>query len=226
MFQLSLPISTLIISGLVGIAVLLILWGLLRVITGSFALSDLFIGEDLRASTSKFQWYLWTLMTLFAYVAIFTGRMWLGKMNVPTVPENVLIAMGLSLGTMAGAKFITTARVQQGSLKKEKKPGTSSEKWRFLVQGDDGRLDLSKTQIMAWTIIAVVIFFINVTVQLLSAEPQMPDIDRTLLLLMGLGQTGYLAKKGVTSEKTESPPPQPSPTPPPSALSPLHHPNS
>src|SRR4051794_30298959 len=53
-------------------------------------------GADGRPSTSKLQWFLWTVVTIFAYVAVYTARAWHGHPEpVDTIPSSLLIAMGL-----------------------------------------------------------------------------------------------------------------------------------
>ena len=62
-------------------------------------------GADKRPSTSKFQWWLWTVVVIFAYVAIYASRVNLNHFEaLSEIPQNVLIALGMSAGTMAVAK--------------------------------------------------------------------------------------------------------------------------
>jgi hypothetical protein len=86
-----------------------------------------------------------------------------------------------------------------------------------LVQDDDGIADLSKIQMLVWTAIAIAIFLVAVfhTVATIfdpSASPWpvvdpklnpwpnlgLPDIDGSLMVLMGLAQGAYLGKKLTT----------------------------
>src|SRR5713226_8043350 len=76
-------------------------------------------GQDGRASTSKFQWFLWTAVILFAYAAIYSARAFNGNPQpITTIPQNVLVALGLSSVTMVAAKGITSSFVNGGKLAK------------------------------------------------------------------------------------------------------------
>src|SRR5271155_5986877 len=91
---------------LTGIAGLVALWLLLLIATRKHPWSVV-IGEDGRPSTSKFQMLLWTAAVVFAFLAIFQIRYHSGYRQVlPDVPNNLLIAMGISVATTVSAKSI------------------------------------------------------------------------------------------------------------------------
>jgi len=161
-------------------------------------------GTDNRLSTSKAQWFLWTLAVAFAYVAVYTARAVHGDHSaLSTVPHNVLIALGFSTGTMVAAKGITWAYAGKGTITKNSAENSSIAD---LVTDDTGAPDLSKTQLLIFTFIAIGIFLINVFDQInkidlggpTPANSTLPDIDTVLMILMGLSQGGYLGKKLVT----------------------------
>ena len=70
---------------------------------------DLFRGFDGFASTSKLQWFLWLVIILFAYAALWTLRAEQGMYQaLSTIPVNLLTVLGFSTATAAAAKGITT----------------------------------------------------------------------------------------------------------------------
>jgi hypothetical protein len=76
-----------------------------------------------------------------------------------------------------------------------------------VVLTDDGQADLSKIQTLVWTFIAIVAYLYAVTSTVAqinaSADPAsipFPDIDRVLMVLMGLGNAAYIGKKLVSTE--------------------------
>jgi IPT/TIG domain len=168
--------------------------------------SRLITGADGRLSTSKFQWFLWTLVTLFGFCAVFIERMLSGEIEVdPSVPTNLLIAMGLSATTMTAAKGITTLYVDQGLIDKavtetvDARTSTQKSSARGgLVTDDHGMPDLSKIQMVSFTLIAIAIYLIRLGMQ--SSPPILLDIDPALMVLMGLSQGAYLGKKLTTKE--------------------------
>lgn len=75
-----------------------------------------------------------------------------------------------------------------------------------VVTDDENAPDLSKVQMLAWTALAGVIYLIK-TFQMLGQYitgdndlSQLPDIDTTLMALMGIGQAAYLGKKAADVE--------------------------
>ena len=182
---------------LVGLAFLAVVFGLYRVWKGSWNVLTLAEGADGRLSTSKFQVLLWTIVVLFGYAVVETGRFLRGNFDaLDKIPPNVLIALGFTIGTATLAKGITTSFIAAGRLKKESDPTSGPG---TLVADDDGVPDLSKAQLLAWTFVALVVYVVRVFYQLRVATPELPDIDAPLMVLMGLGQGAYIGKKLTTT---------------------------
>lgn len=157
------------------------------------------IGEDGRLSLSKFQFLLWTATVIFTYAALFV-HFPSQRGQWTSLPDSVLLAMGFSIVTLATAKGVTSSYVAMGKVVKG--PAMRHPRMSDLVVDDDtGLADLSKVQMLAWTLIAVGAYLTTVFGTLASATPpaQFPDIDRALMVLMGLGQGAYLGTKIVSS---------------------------
>jgi hypothetical protein len=161
---------------------------------------QLVIGADGRASSSKFQILIWTCVILFAYVAVFSAD---PTKSISGIPGNVLTALGLSIVTATAAKGITTSLVESGSVIKQKNPGAA--KLREFFEDDNGKLDLGKSQMLAWTGIAVLVYIYRLYAAIktgsfvVDGSATLPDIDSTLMVLMGLGQGAYLGTKLTTT---------------------------
>ncbi len=154
-----------------------------------------------KLSASKFQALLWTYVTLFAYGSIFGTRLQLMSPGepfpeLPNIPLNFLILMGFSAITVTGAKGVTIAYKSQGRI---------SDESGGLLTGPDGQSDLIKTQMLVWTIVAAGIYLIKLIRSLNNGIYDMPDIDQTLLVLMGLSQGSYIGNKLVTTEVSKTP---------------------
>ena len=69
-----------------------------------------------------------------------------------------------------------------------------------IFQDDGGSPELAKIQMMAFTIIGIGIFLATVLHQIAIGDvtDSLPNIDSSLLVLMGISQGGYLGKKLVT----------------------------
>jgi IPT/TIG domain len=201
------------VAVLIGLAVLVLLYLLTAVASGQWNPWKLVEGADGWASTSKLQWLLWIVVTLFAYTALWVLRADQGHYSaISEVPVNVLTVLGFSTGTAAAAKGITSAYVQSNRVSKRSraaaptgaappagaaapagpKPG--------ILNDDTGVPELAKIQVMGFTLVAIGIYLATVIHQIVSHPviTGLPNIDTSLLVLMGISQGGYLGKKLVT----------------------------
>src|SRR5580658_7249121 len=88
-----------------GVATLAIFFLLYAFITERWSPLAIVCGADGRPSTSKTQFFLWTVMIIFSYVAINVARWSHGYFDpIDEFPQNILIAMGMSIGTAISAK--------------------------------------------------------------------------------------------------------------------------
>jgi hypothetical protein len=189
-----------------GILGVLLFYGISIAVSGSFQPFHLAIGADGLLSVSKFQFLIWNGTAVLCYLWLYAFRV----VHLPTtdalsVPQNLMYAMGFSIATFAAAKGITTAYIGAGRISKPDNPGPTGV--QNLVAQDDGTTpDLSKIQMLVWTLIAVVVYMVKF-VHVINAQPpltdaalQLPNIDTPLLVLMGLGQAAYLGNKLTASD--------------------------
>ncbi len=186
-------------------AVLATFWALYYLGARSWRFWHLAIGRDGRYSTSLFQGLAWTIVVLASYVAIWFARVHLGVTGaLGPVPQGVLAAMGLSVGTTAAAAGITSHRVRT---RRDVRTRADKTALSQLVNDDLGHPNLSKAQLMAWTAVALLVYSVSTVAAVdgtMAATgsgqlPPLPDIESTLLLLMGIGQGAYLAVKAVST---------------------------
>jgi hypothetical protein len=183
----------------VGIWFLYGLWILYSFTAGDANALRLAEGADSRPSTSKFQWLLWTLAVLYAYVVIAVRT----DSNLPqNIPSSLVIAMGLSIGTMGTAKQITTSYITNGKITKTDATDPTvqgAQGLASLIEDDDAIPDLSKVQMLAWTTISIGTFLWQLVQNVQAPTPKIPNIDPSLMVFMGLGQVAYLGKKLITT---------------------------
>jgi hypothetical protein len=167
-------------------------------------ISMIWEGYDGATSTSKLQFFLWTMVVLYAYIIIVIDAYY--NHNIVsiglTVPQNLILAMGLSATTMLAAKGISSNYADTNKIDK------SDTSKGGLFFDDDGYPDLAKIQLMAWTFVGIGIFLLktlNDVVGSTGAFAQLPDIDGTLLALMGIGQGSYVGKKIITKDDQSAP---------------------
>jgi len=190
-------------SVLIGIAGLAALWVILG-IASSFNLLKLICGVDNTLSTSKFQFVLWTVVIVFSYLVMFSYHAKSADFSSLGLPQNVLIVMGISATTAVAAKGIAvsnaTAAAQASNIAVIPGSGnvivpTAKPSAAGLFQADDGTPDLGKVQLLIWMLIGSCIYLTLIHHNLVVAKREMPDIDQTLMVLMGLGHGAYLGKK-------------------------------
>src|SRR5215469_6464668 len=116
--------------------------------------------------------------------------------NSRDISTNLLLAMGFSVASAVAAKGITVSQLSNGTGTKE---GVNPDDAQLadLVQDDSGTIDLTKVQLMGWTIIAIGAYLASVarTIHEIKNFKSLPDIDPALMVLMGLGHSAYLARK-------------------------------
>ncbi len=190
---------------LIGLAVLVLLYIFAAVSSGDWNPWKLVEGADGSASTSKFQWLLWLTVILFAYTALWVLRAEQGDYSaISQVPVNLLTVLGFSTGTAAAAKGITSAYVQSNRVSKASVANVTGASAATtpggLLQDDNGVPELAKIQMMGFTFVAIGIFLATVIHQIVSdpVNTSLPNLDSSLLVLMGISQGGYLGKKLVT----------------------------
>lgn len=165
----------------------------IAVVVRTFRGWDLVRGEDGRPSTSKAQWWIWTALAIFGYVAVFVERWLRGNPGeIVEVPENLLLAMGFSAATMVVAKGVTASYAAQRLVDKRATPAALGG----LFTDDSGAPDLTKIQMLAFTAIAAFVYLVRLATQGdATSLPVLIDIDPALMILMGLSQGGYLGQK-------------------------------
>jgi hypothetical protein len=140
-------------------------------------------------------------------------RAWNGDYSaLSAIPVNLLTVLGFSTATAAAAKGITSGYVQTGKMTKPGAPaGAPAKNTGGIFQDDGGGPELAKIQIMGFTIIAIGVFLATVFHQIAIGDlkDSLPNIDSSLLVLMGISQGGYLGKKLVTFGTPALYPPSP-----------------
>jgi IPT/TIG domain len=183
----------------IGIGLLVLLWLVIGVSGGPCRFWELAQGADKSLSTSKFQWLLWLVVILFAYVVLWVIRARAGDYSAITdVPANLMTVLGLSAATAVAAKGITVGYLGSGKI--DKTAPANGDPKGGLLNDDSGFPELAKVQLIGFTLIAVGIFLATLFHQIhgKSVQTELRDIDSSLLVLMGLSQGGYVGKKLVS----------------------------
>ena len=183
----------------------LAVFGLLLAVVcrGGPGMVDLLTASDGHLSLSKLQMALWTL-AVGAVVLYFA----LLRLEVPSVPESLVVLMGLSLATTG----ISYGSAPPGGAAP---PGGRIWRWADLVTiydegtGRPAELSLARAQMLFWTLLLLVVFVAKTVL-----GGVLWDIPWSLVALMGISQAGYLVPKFAPALSRAASPAPPPPAPP------------
>ncbi len=189
--------------GWFGVLAIALLWLISAVFAGDWNPFALAMGADNRLSTSKMQMLLWTACVGFVYAMVYADRaITVGRIDpITNIPQNVLIALGLSVTSVVAAKAITTTQVSNNPDNKDVVTEPSYDPAALVREDGASTASLNKVQILFWTVIAIVVYLVTAFHQLpfvttcSAGTCTFPDIDTTLMIFMGLGHATYLGGK-------------------------------
>jgi len=203
----------------IELAILLIVQTLLRRSGKDFGLRDFLKEWDGYYSLSNFQFFSWTMVVVFTFVTVSWIRIQLGVLEAPAVSGRLLILMGISSVSALAGKSLSQTMYKEGNQggggNPAGNPGNSKSFWKVLTEDD--RPELTRYQMFTWTIIAIFIYLFSLvsvlngliqggpfTAEELKVALFLPDVDPTMVGLMGLSQLGYVGGKTVKKLKSDS----------------------
>lgn len=212
-----------------GILALLLAYALSVGATGSLNPLAIGAGEDGKLSLSKSQALFWTYIVLYAFAAIYARDAQLcaapggcpasavanangassdigANALIPVgFPNSVLLLLGFSVTSLVAAAGITRSQLAAGQIRKHtRRPGEKQDlSPRWLILSDDEQVDLTRFQVVLWTLAAAGAFVSDAQIMLGRATfiPSLPDVGPALVLLMGVGQAAYVGGKLVVTPK-------------------------
>ena len=104
-----------------------------------------------------------------------------------TLPENTLVLMGLSGGTLSFASIIRHIQEPQ-VMRRDKAQAFRSEK-------NPDSTSIAKVQMFSWTLVIITIYVLNAASNIAKGIPSLPNVDQTILGLMGIADGVYIANK-------------------------------
>lgn len=173
-------------------------------------------------SLARFQFFIWTLIIIACFTTIVTLRMRTGLNLIPgQLPANLLILMGISTAVVPVSQEVSKDRygqeakswrtLSEGALEKLKK----DKPLRGMLL-ENGKPSFTRFQMFSWTLLSVFFyilgfaavvntFHVEYFAHLALGETELaievakslalPEIDQTLVFLMGLSQGGYVGGK-------------------------------
>lgn len=190
---------------------------------------DIIREQDWYPSLAIFQFLVWTFVIIFAFLGIYLFRIFGGVLEAPpSVPTNILALMGISVGVPIVSGGISRIRYFSSATTVKEPPTPLPPLSTMLEENNKPALTRFQMFGWTWigTLIYIVILFSTVgttltdivvdasTCQALQPNEAensqlrrdksltcltLPDIDPTLVVLMGLSQGAYLGGKIITT---------------------------
>ncbi len=130
----------------------------------------------------------WTVVIAMSYVYI-----WVSTGDVPALTGSTLILLSISITTTAGARLVDKRRNDDPALI----PKSSGSFFEDILSDDLG-YSVHRCQMFLWTVILGIIFIKSVV-----SQQMIPQIDESLLGLMGISSGAYIGLKMTETSKTK-----------------------
>lgn len=177
---------------------------------------DLIREKDWYPSLSRFQLLLWFWIIGFSFLGVFIIRWIGGEPAIPSLPDNILLLLGVVAAPAVASSSYNAQKIQQVTRKYNltiaqlaTRPNPLPRLSTMLMEKvtDDPndptmKPTTTRFQMFAWTFITIiiylVIFFSTIFSTVLSTVENLtsiPDMNLTLVILMGLSQGTYVAGK-------------------------------
>ena len=154
-----------------------------------------------RYSLSQLQIVLWTIVVLSLLAGVFIARLFHAVPNPLdiTIPDEVLIVMGISIGSATAAGAIKASKDMKGTSQKVLQ-ARFSQTFTEEGEGDDDIVDITKFQNLWLTLIVIAAYVVSAINYIgTKTDPgalnALPGFNGTLLTLLGISHAGYLAGK-------------------------------
>lgn len=172
------------------------------IVKGNF--SELIKDEKKYPSLALFQFLVWTIIITFAYFGIYLTRIFGSELGLPPeIPSNLLVLMGISVAVPILNKQISDKKYANVPPADAVPPASRPLPSTLLsMLQENGQLSLTRFQMFAWTWIGIIIYlfllYFTVNTEMGNVKQlSLPNIDGTIVFLMGLSQAAYLGKKMV-----------------------------
>jgi hypothetical protein len=152
-------------------------------------LTALFLDRETATySLSKFQFYIWTAVSVMAYLYLAASRAWVqGVWTFIALPDNLPGIVFISGATGVMAVVATNSRGPKGA-------GDVHPSLADLVSSG-GVVAVERVQFLIWTIIGALMFLFLSLFQTPVDILELPKVPESFLQLMGISSLGYLGGK-------------------------------
>jgi hypothetical protein len=135
-------------------------------------------------SLTKVQFGIWTVIisSVYIYLSLCKGDCAEGSIN-----KTALVLMGIFAGTAVASTVMDKKEISDNRPRHQNSP---SQGFFIDILSDDNGISMHRFQNVAWTIIAMTVYFYKVS--LVTTGCQLPELSDTLLALTGISNATYL----------------------------------
>jgi hypothetical protein len=172
---------------------------------------DILRTSDMDPSLSVFQFFLWTIVLMFALFTVYLIRIFGGVTeSIPgSPPLNLLALAGISIVTPIGSSLISSLGYPKAdtTMTETSEDSQNRPPWGEMLR-EFGKPSLSRFQMFGWTWISIVIY-LSAYWAVISRDYSnvsyltIPDVYPVLVVLMGLSQTVFLGTKANVTNQIE-----------------------
>ena len=162
---------------------------------------DIIREGDYYPSLARFQFLLWTFVISFSLLSVYFILLRNGIVNPElSLPTNTLLLMGISTVVPIISNVISREKYTE-TLSSIPKKNEVPKFTTMLLEG--GKPTLGRYQMFLWTFLSISIYFLQFHNYLNGQVINniIPDVDDSLVFLMGLSQAGYLGFKSVARKR-------------------------
>ena len=220
------PIEHLIVYGISIVVIITIICCALWIIHRgglSRGFFEMIKDKNYRPSLSLFQFFLWTLVISFGFLSIYFIRIIEGAYDSPILgelPVSILVLMGISTAVPVIRQRMTSNMPPIVPTLKKSEQKSALQEFSSILQ-ETGKPTLPRFQMFIWTFIGIIIYLTILfsSVNDLTNTPidelenqckdnrydclRFPDIDPSLIVLMGLSQGAYLGGEFYTHRQKD-----------------------
>jgi len=160
-----------------------------------------------RYSLTRFQLVLWSVLVLSLVAGVAVGRLLLGSGAALafTIPDELLVAMGISLGSTVSAETIKAAKDASAPERIAASNAEDQPRFSQVFLAEEGEqadqiVDIAKFQNF-WLTVLLVAAYVALVVSEINRQPSidqlaaLPGFSGTLATLLGISHAAYLAGK-------------------------------
>jgi hypothetical protein len=171
---------------------------------------DILRSNDMDPSLSVFQFFLWTIILMFALFSVYLIRIFGGITEpIPESPIYLLALTGISIVTPFGSSLISSLAYPKADTGMADTTGGSQNRppWGEMLR-EFGKPSLSRFQMFGWTWISIAIYISSYWAEISRGYSdvvhlRIPDVYPVLVALMGLSQVVFLGAKATVTNQIE-----------------------